>query len=134
MAGKKLKSILVELVNNKFLIRGAGSDLKRFFNGYESEGEPDYFITVTDEELRREEIASVIHIDGVIGLRIGIHKEGVLCPYRKGRPDQDKHCDDQIGNRKIQFTDIPVISHGHYLLVCHKMSGEAWWRAHCISG
>ena len=59
MAGKKLKSILVELVNNKFLIRGAGPDLKRFFNGYESEGEPDYFITVTDEEIRREEIASV---------------------------------------------------------------------------
>jgi hypothetical protein len=59
MAGKKLKSILVELVNNKFLIRGAGSDLKRFFNGYESEGEPDYFITVTDEEIRREEIASI---------------------------------------------------------------------------
>ena len=54
-----MESILVELVNNIFLIRGTGYYLKRFFNGYESEGEPDFFITVTDEEIRREEIASI---------------------------------------------------------------------------
>ena len=54
-----MESILVELINNKFLIRGAGSDLKHFFKGYESEGEPDYFIAVTDEEIRKEQIVNI---------------------------------------------------------------------------
>ncbi len=54
---KKLKSILVELVQNKFLIRGE-SALEQFFNGYVSEGEPDFFISVTEEDIRREEAVS----------------------------------------------------------------------------
>ena len=53
-----MESILVELVNNKILIQGKESGLRRFFKGYEMENKPDYFITVTDEDLRREEIVS----------------------------------------------------------------------------
>ena len=54
----KLESILVELVNYRFLIEGKECGLSHFFKGYEYEGEPDFFITVTDEEIKREEIAS----------------------------------------------------------------------------
>lgn len=46
--------MVVELVNNKFLIQGEGYDLKSFFIGYESEGESDFFIKVSDEDVRRE--------------------------------------------------------------------------------
>ena len=53
-----MESIRVELVNYKFLIREKGSGLRLFFEGYESKEEPDFFITVTDEEIRREEIAN----------------------------------------------------------------------------
>ena len=49
-----MNSILVELVNQKFLIFGEEAGLKYFFKGYESEGEPDLSITVTDEDLQRE--------------------------------------------------------------------------------
>ncbi len=55
---EELESIHVELGKYKFLIQGKGSGLKQFFEGYESEGETDFFITVTDEEIRREEIAN----------------------------------------------------------------------------
>lgn len=54
---KKLKSILVELVKNKFLIRG-GSALEQFFKGYVSEGKPDFFISLTEDDIRREEAVS----------------------------------------------------------------------------
>ena len=50
-----MDSILVELANIKFLVQGKESSLKHFFNGYESEGKPDFFITVTDEDISREE-------------------------------------------------------------------------------
>lgn len=53
-----MEPICVELVNNMFLIQGKESDLKRFFRGYESEGEPDFYITVIDEEIKREETAN----------------------------------------------------------------------------
>lgn len=56
----KLEQLLVELVNYKILIQGRRSSLKHFFNGYESAGEPYFFITVTDEEIKREEIANNI--------------------------------------------------------------------------
>lgn len=46
--------MVVELVNNKFLIKEEGYDLKSFFIGYESEGESDFFIKVSDEDVRRE--------------------------------------------------------------------------------
>ena len=58
---KKLESIRVELVDYRFLIQEKGSGLGLFFEGYESKGEPDFFITVTDEEIRREEIANSIN-------------------------------------------------------------------------
>ncbi len=54
-----MESILVELVNNKFLVCGKEPGMKRFFKGYESEGEPDYFIAVTDEEIRKEQIVNI---------------------------------------------------------------------------
>ena len=50
-----MESILIELANNKFMIRGRESGLRRFFKGYESEGSPDFFITVTYEEIKKEE-------------------------------------------------------------------------------
>lgn len=53
-----MESICVKLVDYKFLIREKGSGLRQFFEGYKSEGEPDYIIAVTDEEIRREEIAN----------------------------------------------------------------------------
>lgn len=53
-----MESICVELVDYRFLIQEKGSGLRLFFEGYESKGEPDFFITVTDEEIRREEIAN----------------------------------------------------------------------------
>ena len=53
-----MESIRVELVNYKFLIQEKGSGLRQFFEGYESEGETDFFIAVTDEEIMREEIAN----------------------------------------------------------------------------
>lgn len=53
----KLESILVELLNYKFLIQVKESGLKRFFKEYESEGKPDFFITLTDEDIIREENA-----------------------------------------------------------------------------
>ncbi len=53
-----MELLLTELVNIKFLVQSKDSYLKRFFNGYEAEGEPDFFITVTDKEIRREEIAN----------------------------------------------------------------------------
>lgn len=40
------------------MIRSKEPGLERFFEGYESEGVPDYYITITDEEIRREEIAN----------------------------------------------------------------------------
>ena len=52
---KKLKSILVEIANKKFLIKGNEMGLQNFFRGYDSEGKPDYFITVNEKEIRREE-------------------------------------------------------------------------------
>lgn len=52
-----MEPILVELVGKKFLTQGKRIDLKPFFKGYESEGEPDFIIRVTDEEIRAEEIA-----------------------------------------------------------------------------
>lgn len=52
-----MESILVELVKNKFLIRGESS-LEQFFKGYVSEGNPDFFISVTEEDIRREEAVS----------------------------------------------------------------------------
>ena len=53
-----MESICVELVDYRFLIQERGSGLRLFFEGYESKREPDFFITVTDEEIRREEIAN----------------------------------------------------------------------------
>lgn len=53
----QMGSIIVELVNKKFLIRGKETGLKSFFNEYESHGEPDFYISVTEEDMRREEIA-----------------------------------------------------------------------------
>lgn len=58
MGRKELKSLLVELVNKKFLISAKSHGLKRFFIGYVVEGAPDYYIKVTDEDIRREEIAN----------------------------------------------------------------------------
>lgn len=49
-----MESILVELVNRKFMVLEKENGVKRWFKGYESEGKPDFFITVTDEEIRRE--------------------------------------------------------------------------------
>ena len=51
-----MEAILAELADYKFLIRGKETGLKRFFKGYESEGEPDFFIAVTEEEIRREKV------------------------------------------------------------------------------
>ena len=53
-----MESILVELVEKKFLIQGQELELKRFFGGYESEGEPDFFIAVSDEDIKREEFSN----------------------------------------------------------------------------
>lgn len=53
-----MESILVELVDYKFLICGNEPSLRRFFKGYESEGDPDFIITVTEEEIWREKIAN----------------------------------------------------------------------------
>ena len=52
-----MEPIFVELVEKKFLIRGKKTDLRSFFKGYESEGESDFLITVTDDEIRSEETA-----------------------------------------------------------------------------
>ena len=52
-----MKPILVELENKIFLIQGKNADLKPFFRGYELGGKPDFLITVTDEEIKAEEIA-----------------------------------------------------------------------------
>lgn len=52
-----MESILVELVEKNFLIQKKESDLERFFKGYESGDEPDFLITVSDEEIRREKVA-----------------------------------------------------------------------------
>ena len=46
------------MVNKKFLISAKSHGLKRFFIGYVVEGAPDYYIKVTDEDIRREEIAN----------------------------------------------------------------------------
>ena len=54
-----MEYILVELVNNKFLVRGKEPGIKHFFKGYESEGEPDFFVTVTNEEIMKEQIANI---------------------------------------------------------------------------
>lgn len=54
---ENLEPIVVELGKKIFLIQGKNTDLKPFFKGYESEGEPDFFITITDKEIRREETA-----------------------------------------------------------------------------
>lgn len=53
---RRLENIFIELATKKIIIRGKGSGLKCFFNGYESEGEADFFITVTDKDISREEI------------------------------------------------------------------------------
>lgn len=50
-----MDSILVELVNTKFRVQGKESSLKSFFNGYESKGEPNFIITLADEDISREE-------------------------------------------------------------------------------
>ena len=50
-----MDSIFVEFVNKKFLIHGKESGLNRFFRGFESEGEPDFFIEVSDKDVRMEE-------------------------------------------------------------------------------
>ena len=52
-----MDSIFAEFVNKKFLILGKESGLNRFFRGAESEGEPDFFIEVSDQDVKREEIA-----------------------------------------------------------------------------
>ena len=49
-----MESILVELVNKKFMIWGKERGLRGILNEYESKGEPDFFIAVTDEDMRRE--------------------------------------------------------------------------------
>ena len=54
-----MESIVLELVNYKYLIRVREAGLKRYFKGYESEGKPDVFIAVTDEEIKIEETASI---------------------------------------------------------------------------
>ena len=51
-----MESILVELVDYIFLIFGKKLDLKSIFSEYESEGEPDFFIKATDEEIMKEDI------------------------------------------------------------------------------
>ena len=53
-----MESILVELVNYVYMIWGEGSSLRQFFKEYESEGEPNFFITITEEEIFREKIAN----------------------------------------------------------------------------
>lgn len=50
-------SILVELVNKKILIFGERQSLNYFFKGYETEGEPDFSIVVSEQDVSREEIA-----------------------------------------------------------------------------
>lgn len=55
-----MESIVIELANLKYLIRARDSRLKRYFEGYESNGKPDCFIAVTDEEIRIEETANII--------------------------------------------------------------------------
>ena len=52
-----MESILVKIVFSKFLIQGRESGLKHIFNEYESDGEPDFIIKVTNEEIGLEEIA-----------------------------------------------------------------------------
>lgn len=49
-----MESILVELVDNISLIWGKELDLKSIFSEYVSEGEPVFFIKVTDEEIMKE--------------------------------------------------------------------------------
>ena len=49
--------ILVKIAEQTFLIKGKEYDLKQFFKGYEFEGEPDYIIKASNENLRRENIA-----------------------------------------------------------------------------
>ena len=51
-----MESILVQLVDNISLIWGKELDLKSIFNEYESEGEPVFFIKVSDEEILKEDI------------------------------------------------------------------------------
>ena len=51
-----MESILVELVRNKFIIYGEGVGFINLYNEYKSEGEPDFFILVTDEEIEKEEV------------------------------------------------------------------------------
>lgn len=54
-----LYSIIVDLVNRKFLIHSKKLNLNTVFKEYESEGRPDYIITVSDEDIRREKIANI---------------------------------------------------------------------------
>ena len=56
-----MDSIFIEMAGYKFLIQGKETDLRSFFRGYESEGKPDFLITVTDEEIKAEEIAHSIN-------------------------------------------------------------------------
>lgn len=51
-----MESILVELVDCISLIFGKKLDLKSIFSEYASEGEPVFFIKVTDEEIMKEDI------------------------------------------------------------------------------
>lgn len=53
-----MKSILIEIVNNKILVFWKVAGLKYFFTGYESKGTPDFYIRVTDEDIRREDVAN----------------------------------------------------------------------------
>ena len=53
-----MEKIFIELVSEKICIQMRGSGLKNFFKGYDSEEDRGCSITVTDEEIRQEEIAS----------------------------------------------------------------------------
>ena len=57
---EKLESIIVELVDINIMLLGKEQGMKSFFNGYESGGEPFLMITVSDEDIRREEAAHSI--------------------------------------------------------------------------
>ena len=54
-----MDSLLIEIANIKFLIFWKIDGLQHFFNGYESKGTPDFYIRVTDEDIRREDIANL---------------------------------------------------------------------------
>ena len=56
-----METILIELVNMEFLIRSREFLSKFFFKGYETENKPDFFITVTDEDIKTEELAASIN-------------------------------------------------------------------------